>query len=166
MLNDVDDYTILLVNKFIQIFFIQIICFCFINFLCLFNFIILLFAKGNLKKAVPFYLSQLIAFNGSDDNAAFPSTQLIIWDDCNKKKLGLIIMKENIIDFRISKSLIYIILPSKILIFELLTLQYIGILEDFDYFCNKLSFCLESTPNLVAYGSSSNKAIIKINKCN
>ena len=75
-------------------------------------------------------------------------------------------MKEKIIDFRISKTLIYIILPTKILIFELSTLQYIGILEDFSYEVNRLSFSLEKSPNLIAYLSSSNKAIIKIHKCN
>jgi len=74
-------------------------------------------------------------------------------------------MKEKILDFRISKSLIYIILPLKILIFELSTLQYLGILEDFFYFDNKLSFSLEKTPNLIAYVSNSNRAIIKIHKC-
>lgn len=74
-------------------------------------------------------------------------------------------MKEKIIDFRISKSLIYIILPKKILIFELSTLQYIGILEDFSFGVNTLSFSLEKTPDLIAYVSNSNKAIIKIHKC-
>ncbi len=121
--------------------------------------------KGNLKKAVPFYLSQLVAFNGHSDNDSFPDTQLILWDDFKKKKLGLIILKESIIDFRISKTLIYVLLPFKILIFELLTLQYLGILEDVDFNLNKISFSLETTPNLVAYGSWSNKSIIKISKC-
>ena len=74
-------------------------------------------------------------------------------------------MKEKIIDFRISKTLIYIILSLKILIFELSTLQYIGILEDFSYVANRLSFSLEETPNLIAYLSRSNKAIIRIHKC-
>lgn len=57
-------------------------------------------------------------------------------------------------------------LPFKILIFELLTLQYLGILEDVDFNLKKISFSLESTPNLVAYGSWNNKSIIKISKCN
>jgi hypothetical protein len=76
-------------------------------------------------------------------------------------------MKEKIIDFRISKTLIFIILPLKILIFELSTLQYLGILEDFFYFDDrlKLSFSLEKNPNLIAYVSNTNKAIIKIHKC-
>ena len=78
----------------------------------------------------------------------------------------MIILKEKIVDFRISKTLIYIMLPFKILIFELFTLQYLGILEDVDFNMNKISFSLESTPNLVAYGSWSNKSIIKISKCN
>lgn len=114
---------------------------------------------------MPFYLSELVMFNGNEENPAFPSTQLIVWDDSKKKKIGLIIMKEKIIDFRISKSLIYVILPKKILIFELSTLLYIGILEDFSYTNNQLSFSLEKTPNLIAYVSNSNKAIIKIHKC-
>jgi hypothetical protein len=74
-------------------------------------------------------------------------------------------MKEKILDFRISKTLIFIIIPLKILIFELSTLQYLGILEDFFYFDNKLSFSLEKNPNLIAYISNSNRAIIKIHKC-
>jgi len=56
-------------------------------------------------------------------------------------------------------------LPFKILIFELLTLQYLGILEEVDFNMNKISFSLESTPNLIAYGSCRNKSIIKICKC-
>lgn len=107
----------------------------------------------------------MVAFNGHSDNDSFPDTQLILWDDFKKKKLGIVILKEKIVDFRISKNLIYIMLPFKILMFELMTLQYIGILEDIDFNMNKISFSLESNPNLVACGSWNNKSIIKINKC-
>ncbi len=56
-------------------------------------------------------------------------------------------------------------LPFKILIFELMSMQYLGILEDVDFNLKKISFCVESNPNLVAYGSWNNKSIIKISKC-
>lgn len=114
---------------------------------------------------ISFYLSHIVVFNGNHDNKLFPKNQLVIWDDYGKKKLGVIILTENIVDFRVSKTLIYITVPEKILIFELMTLQYLGVLEDVDLNMNKISFSIEHNPNIVAYGSWSNSSSIKISKC-
>ena len=61
---------------------------------------------GDLKIAIPFYESNLIHFVGSDKNLSFPSTQMIVWDDNKKKKLGLIFLKDKIYSLKIQKEAI------------------------------------------------------------
>ncbi len=70
----------------------------------------------------------------------------------------------NILDFKISKNGIFILIPWKILIFDLKTFKYICTLEDVDISVNKFTTALLYSPIIIAYGSWSNKGIIKINK--
>jgi hypothetical protein len=70
----------------------------------------------------------------------------------------------NIFDIRICKDAIILLIPWKILLFDLTTLTYICTLEDVDISVNKFTTTLSSNPLTVAYGSWSNKGIIKINR--
>lgn len=120
---------------------------------------------GNLKLAIPLFKSRIILFVGKEDNPSFPDTQLVVWDDMRRMKIGMIILKEKIINFYLTKNAIFIMIKHKMLVFELVTLKYVCSFEDVDLPINKMSISLMTNPIIMAYGSWSNKSIIKINKC-
>ena len=70
----------------------------------------------------------------------------------------------NIFDIRICKDAIMLLIPWKILLFDLKTLTYICTLEDVDISVNKFTTSLSNNPLVISYGSWSNKGLIKINK--
>ena len=81
---------------------------------------------GPLVKASVFYKSYLICFLGDTSNLIYQRNQLIFWDELNQKKLGMIILKENIITFYLTKHIIFITIKDNILLFELNTLTFIA----------------------------------------
>lgn len=112
-----------------------------------------------------YYSSSIILFIGTEENLSFPPTQLVVWDDSKKFKLGLIILKQKIIDIRTTKNVLYLMVAHKILLYEMVTLNYICTLEDVDFNIHKVSVSLIPNPTAIAYGSWSNTSVIKINKC-
>jgi len=111
------------------------------------------------------YKSNLVAFVGSDDNLAFPTYNLVIWDDYKKIKIGMIILKEKILNFKLTKNAIFVYIHKKILLFDLLNLDYIYSFDDVEDGVRK--FCLSSStnPTVMAYTGDKNKSVIKIYKC-
>jgi hypothetical protein len=83
-------------------------------------------AIGPLVKASVFYNSYLICFLGESSNTIYTRNQLILWDELNQKNLGIIILKENIITFYLTKHIIFITIKDSILLFELNTLAFIS----------------------------------------
>jgi hypothetical protein len=86
---------------------------------------------------------------------------LAIWDDLTRKKIALIILKRNILDFRLTKSVIFILIESKIVLYETKSLSYITTIEDVDSYIDKFTTTINSNPLVVAHISASNKSMIK-----
>lgn len=77
----------------------------------------------------------------------------------------MIILKNKIIDFKITKSAIFIFIPHKILMFELNSLKFVNAIEDVQLDINKTSISVLKDSIILAYCSWSNNSMIKINKC-
>ncbi len=75
-------------------------------------------------------------------------------------------LKQLIINFKITKNAIFILIPNKILLFELLTLKYVCTFDDVNLDSRKMSVGLLTSPIILAYPTISNKKLIKISKCN
>jgi hypothetical protein len=74
-------------------------------------------------------------------------------------------LNEKIIEFQLTKNAIFIMLPYKILLFELSTLKYVCTIEDIGLDVRKYSISYHSNPVILAYASWSNKSVVKVNKC-
>lgn len=85
---------------------------------------------GSLAKATLYFNSKVVIFVGSESNNSFPPFQLIVWNDDRKAKLGLLIFKEQIIDFYLGKRLLFISISNKVLIFDFPSLAYIKTVHD------------------------------------
>jgi hypothetical protein len=114
---------------------------------------------------VPYFRSRVFAFIGSEDNLSFPESQVIIWDDMKRAKIGMLLFKERVMDLKLTKNAIFIILQKKILLFELLTLKYVMTFEDTECSTKTTSVNQSGNQIVLAHTSSSNKSIIKITKC-
>jgi hypothetical protein len=101
---------------------------------------------------------------GSEDNTSFPPNQLIIWDDFRRSKIGMIMLQHKILDIKLTKNAIFIQVPFKILMFELISLKYVCSFYDVDSNINRISYGILTNPIVLAYSSQCNKSIIKITK--
>jgi hypothetical protein len=119
-----------------------------------------------LKIATPLFKSRIVCFVGDDDNHSFSSTQLVLWDDFKKAKLGMIILEEMIVSFKLTKYALFIIIPRKILLFELFSLKYVCTFDDVSIDLKKNALNFTTNPIILAYPSVSNKSHIKISKSN
>ena len=115
----------------------------------------------SLKMCKILYNTNIILFIPSNKE-----NEIIIYDEKNKKEIGSINFKENVIyNFEIIKNYIFIQLKNCIKIFDLITLNLMNEINDVD---NENSFILYENKNFVVCINilSSNKNIIKINKLN
>ena len=121
---------------------------------------------GDLKISLPFYESNLVFFVGSDQNLNFPSTQLVVWDDIKRKKIGMIVLKEKIYEVRVHKEAIYIQIFNKILVFDFKKLSFLFSFSDVNCLASdRLITSHENNPVTLAYQPSSRLYQIKIAKC-
>lgn len=60
------------------------------------------------------YESNIILFVGTKENTNFPENQIIVWDEIKKRKLGVLMMKESVIDLKVSKCAIFAVLRNKV----------------------------------------------------
>lgn len=120
---------------------------------------------GQLTKASILYNSKLICFLGDTQNLSFPKTQLVFWDESKQKKLGILILKENIDTFYLTKNVIITITKNKILLFELATLKFITKIDNIVTDENLFTY-LDNNPLTLGYVSSeySNLNIISLIK--
>jgi len=122
---------------------------------------------GDLQIAIPFYDSNLVFFVGSDSNLNFPSSQVVVWDDIKRKKIGVIMLKEKVYSLRVHREAIYVQVFNKILAFELKTLKFLFTLVDVNCLSpDKLLTSHESNPVVLAYQPASRLYQLKIAKCN
>ena len=93
---------------------------------------------GDLDIVMTYYRSNLVFFLAKENNPNFSQNELIIFDDYSQSKISHFRVKsEKIIDFFVSKNLIFVTLMKKVIILELLTMQIINIIEDINT-ANKL----------------------------
>lgn len=121
---------------------------------------------GALKIAIPFYESHLVLFVGKNEHSTFPQSHLVLWDDIKKLKIGVIMLKERIIDAKIFKEAIYILVPDKILIFDTRTLKYIYTIMDVDHIKTKsLYLSVNMNPVVLVNIPQTRPNQLKITKC-
>ena len=80
---------------------------------------------GPLKKAKILYKSSLIGFIGEKENERFKENTFYFYSDEYKKILSKITFNQNIKDFYISSSLLFICFVTNIYVFELHSMRYI-----------------------------------------
>ena len=80
---------------------------------------------GPLKKTKILYKSSLVGFIGARENKRFKENTFIFYSDEYKKILSRISFNQNIKDFYISSSLLFICFISNIYVFELYSMRYI-----------------------------------------
>ena len=80
---------------------------------------------GPLKKAKILYKSSLIGFIGEKENESFKENTFYFYSDEYKKILSKITFNQNIKDFYISSSLLFICFVTNIYVFELHSMRYI-----------------------------------------
>jgi len=91
---------------------------------------------------------------------------LVLWDDLKKTKIGVITITEPILEVKLSKGLINIIVKDKCLIFSLKTLKHLYTLDDVNLLSSKLfSISFGSNPICYAYSSLTNNHQVKVAKC-
>lgn len=61
------------------------------------------------------YESNILIFVGTKENTNFPENQIIVWDEIKKRKIGVLMMKESVLDLKVSKSAIFAVLRNKVL---------------------------------------------------
>ena len=85
---------------------------------------------GNISNALTFYSSHIIFFNGYENNEKYKSNCLCYANEMKKECKKLIQFKEDIYNFYLNKYIIIIIFTNKIVLFDLLKLQYIKTISD------------------------------------
>lgn len=122
---------------------------------------------GPLKIALNFYESHLVFFVGTEDNTTFLTNHLIIWDEIKKMKLGVIMLRENILDVYVNKEGIYLLVRNKILVFGIKNLNYLYTIHDVDHDKSNYSLYISknSNPVVIATIPSTRSYQLKITKC-
>ena len=96
---------------------------------------------GDLNIVMTYYSSNIVFFSGKKNNPNINAKQLIIFDDFTQKILSHFISKdENIIDFYVSKNVLFIALENKLLILEIISMKIINIIEKVEINNKLLSF--------------------------
>lgn len=85
---------------------------------------------GDIINALTYYSSKYVFFIGSENNEKFKPNCLCLANDFLKDSKIIIKCQENIYDFYISKYLIILIFTNKIVLFDLLKLEYIKTIND------------------------------------
>ena len=88
---------------------------------------------GPLKKTKILYKSSLLGFIGTRENEHFKENSFYFYSDEYKKILSKISFNQNIKDFYISSSLLFICFISNIYVFELYSMKYIHCIRHCEY---------------------------------
>ena len=96
---------------------------------------------GDISIAMAYYKSSLVFFLPSRNNQNFTNKEIIIFDDFYQTKFGSFKDKyEDILNFFVSKNVLFLITLSKIVVVELKTFQIIDIIHNINSTNKLLSF--------------------------
>ena len=116
---------------------------------------------GDINIAMNYFKSSLVFFLPSKDNKNFTIKEIIVFDDFYQTQIASFKEKnEPILNFFLSKNVLYIVTLKKIVIIELFTFKVIEIIENINYSFKLLSF---NFFDFLAYMNNDNKKIIYIN---
>ena len=116
---------------------------------------------GDINIAMNYFKSSLVFFLPSKDNQNFSIKEIIVFDDFYQTQIASFKEKnEPILNFFLSKNVLYIVTLKKIVIIELFTFKVIEIIENINYSFKLLSF---NFFDFLAYMNNDNKKIIYIN---
>ena len=117
---------------------------------------------GDISIAMVYYKSSFVFLLPSRNNKKYSKKQLIIFDDFYQTKLALFEDKhEDIINFFLSKNVLFIITLNKIIVIELFTFKIIEIIENAKTNKKLISF---NNNDFICYTNSKVKKTIYINK--
>ena len=115
---------------------------------------------GDINIAMSYYKSTLVFFLPSKDNKNFSDKEIIVFDDFYQTKIASFKDKnESIINFLLSKDVLFVITLSKIIVVELFTFKVIEIIESINYSFKLISY---NFFDFIAYTHLDNKKMIYI----
>jgi hypothetical protein len=85
---------------------------------------------GDIFKALTYFSSNLIFFIGNENNEKYKSNEFYICDNKTKEINKILELKLKIIDFYISKEIIFIFISNKVLLFDFRSFKYIHSIEN------------------------------------
>ena len=113
---------------------------------------------GPLSKASVLYNSQFICFLGKEDNFSFPRNQLVFWDESKRRKIGMLMLKENIDTFYLTRNVVIVVTNIKILLFELIGLKFVSKIDN--VLCEEsLISIMDKNPMTIGYISTDIKTL-------
>ena len=116
---------------------------------------------GDISIAMNYFKSSLVFFLPSKENKNFTNKEIIIFDDFYQTQIASFKEKnESILNFFLSKNVLYVVTLKNIAIVELFTFKVIDIIENINYSYKLLSF---NFFDFIAYTKNDNKKIIYIN---
>lgn len=95
----------------------------------------------------------------------FPPSQIALWDDSKRKKIGLIMLKTNIVDLKLTKRNLFVFVKNKIVVFDFLTLKYVVTINDVTSNPKLMSVSTKINPMILAFSDSKVKRKINIIRC-
>lgn len=122
--------------------------------------------QGPLQISTTYYESNIILFVGTEDNLNFPPNQIALWDDSKRKKIGLIMLKTNVIDLKLTKKNLFVFVNNKVILFDFMTLEYITSINDVTSDNKLISISTKINPIILAYMDSKSRRKINIIRCN
>lgn len=118
---------------------------------------------NSLRFFITYFDSEVCFFVGTATNLNFPPNQIVVWDDLNKKTLGIVLLKGNCDDLKVRKEVMIVSVNEKVLVFDVLTLRIVLSLDDC-YSLLPVSLNSIGNPLNVVYLSKSNQRCLKICK--
>lgn len=116
---------------------------------------------GDISIAMNYFKSSLVFFLPSKENKNFTNKEIIVFDDFYQTQIASFKEKnESILNFFLSKIVLYVVTLKNIAIVELFTFKVIDIIENINYSYKLLSF---NFFDFIAYTKNDNKKIIYIN---
>ena len=85
---------------------------------------------GDIYKALTYFSSNLIFFIGNKDNKNYKLNEFYYCNHKTKEINKVLELKENVIDFYLSKEIIFIFISNKVLLFDFYSFNYIHSIEN------------------------------------
>ena len=119
---------------------------------------------GELKIAIPFYLSSIILIVGKFSNSTITNYQFILYDDKIKNQICIISFKEKIFSAKIIIEGIFISFSNKIKVFDIKTLN--NVFDINDTYESRINLFFNNSNLYLSEISFSNRNVLKIYEMN